>query len=364
MEFVDNFSGEKQSTLVYGKHISEYGKYIILEVILKYLEVARPGDEKLREAMRDATSKTVEEAWDSLLSILDLKTPEGVVTYCFSIYQPSREDLLYRCLYTLCKIKPTASAESWLDNFRINGICNGMNMLVWQDHDKEKTYGVRRDPKPINTSMKLSNPNRIKKFLVGSLREFIIENDLYQTNDEYKLKIPNGKMDDQTICDLCYKTYPFYWGGSHGCNFYLYEEWSINLNELKEFTARYPSAIVGFVLNKSPYGASDGGSHWVSMTFKDRTAYLIDSGGKQTDFADGGALRRALGDNGFAFQYNPVLVQQDRFSCGMFSSLSTYIMVCKDCDIRETVKHIGNNGDSIVQGKNIYSFIQIISHPN
>lgn len=364
MEFVDNFSGETQSTLIYGKHISEYGKFIILEVILKYLDVARPNDERLREAMKDATSKTVEEAWNSLLSILDLKTPEGVVVYCFSIYHPSRDDLLYRCLYTLCKIKPTETSESWLDNFRINGICNGMNMLVWQDHDKEKTYGVRRDPKPINNSIKLRDPNRVKKHLVGTLREFIIANDLYQTNEEYKLKIPNGKMDDQTICDLCYKMYPFYWGGSHGCNFYNYPEWSLSIEEIAEFTSRYPSAIVGFVLNRSPYGGGDGGSHWVSMTFKEKTAYLIDSGGGETLFKDDGDLRKKIGSNGFAFQYSIPKLQNDRFSCGMFSSLSTYIMVCKDCNIKETVDHIGANGDSIVQGKNIYSFIQIISHPN
>lgn len=367
-----NFYSEKQSTLTYGKHISTYGKFIIIEVLIyqvnfnefhededKYQQLKNAID----EIMESKDLSNIDQLWDKLLNKLNLNSPEEMMYFAFEIFKPAYNSLLFRTFYTFGKIKPLSASDSWFDNFRINGLSNGINNIVWQDYDKEKTYGIRRNPKPINTSIELTDYERIIRFLVGELRKFIIENDLYQTNEKYILKIPSNHLSDQEICDRCYMMYPFYYGGACVCDFYLYEHVNLSIDEIVEFMNRYPSAYIGYVLNTAPFTLHCG-KHWICVMFHENVLYVVDSGGKNlSNFLDDGAFKNEINTKGIITQFNPIKFQTDTYSCGMFSVISMYLLLCYDCDIEKAVGKMGHNGSGLVAGKDITSFTQILAYP-
>ena len=365
----DDFHGEQMSTLTYGKHLHEYGKFIIMEVLRYYCKNGTRIDEKdkcetLSSTMESIFSSkpSVDEAWEMLLKGISVSSPEGVMSYAFAAFRPDREDLLYRTFLTFGKIKPLNEIDEWFNNFRLNGICNGINMVVWQDNDRERTYGVRRDPKPINDSVSLVDASHAVDILVGNLRRFIIENDFYQTNAKYELKEPVYKtMDNVKVCDECYKHYPYYYGGCHGCDFYRYSSLSLSIGELCKFMKRYPSAIIGYIVNTATY-ASGKGEHWMALMFSDMHSYLVCSGGNSFfKFKDGGALIHELQIKGVSMEFNEIAIQKDHSSCGMYSVLSNYLMLCNNCNIKATVSKIGEDCSSLVSGKNIVAFIKAIA---
>lgn len=366
----DNFYGENQSTLTYGKHLHEYGKFIIMEVLIYYCNHPDRNDDKgkydkLNKSMNEILSDkslTIETAWEKLLKDIDVKSPEGVMSYAFTIFVPDKKDLLYRTFLSFGKIKPLDKVNDWFNNFRLDGISSGMNLVVWQDKDKEKTYGVRRNPKPINKDIKLENSEHVINLLVGNLRRFIIENKFYQTNDTYKIVEPVYKtMNEIDVCDECYLNYPFYYGGCHGCDFYRYSNISLSVTELVQFMKRYPSAIVGYIVNTATY-MSGKGKHWMSLIFSNMKVKLVCSGGNSFDaFDDGGSFKSELVRKGLAMEWNNVEIQRDNSSCGMYSVLSNYLMLCNDCNISDTVSKMGIDCTKLVNGKNIMAFITAIA---
>ena len=366
----DDFHGEHMSTLTYGKHLHTYGKFIIMEVLRYYTKHPNrinDSDKKLNldHALDDIFQKyttEIDDAWNDLASAIEVKSPEGIMSYAFSAFKPSDGELLYKTFLTFGKIKPLDDANDWFNNFRLNGISNGMNLVVWQDNNKERTYGVRRDPEPLHDDVDLIDASHVVKILVNNLRRFIIENNLYQTNDEYKLVEPVYEtMEDIKVCDECYKHYPFYYGGCHGCDFYRYSTLSLSIDELVQFMKRYPSAIVGYIVNTVTY-ASGNGKHWMSLTFKNMKANLICSGGKSfNDFEDSGVLNEILTRKGIAKDFNHVQIQKDRSTCGMYSVLSNYLMLCYDCNIKATVHKMGEDCSGLIDGKTIMSFIKAIA---
>ena len=188
------------------------------------------------------------------------------------------------------------------------------------------------------------------------------KSDKSESSFSYILRKPTGSKDSQTICDECYKMYPFYYGGAHGSDFYKYSNLSLSFRELSLFTERYPSAIVGYVLNRATY-ASGNGTHWLSMSMKDKTVYLVDSGGRDGGFTDNGELSNEIASRGYAREYNPISIQTDDHNCGMFSCLSLYLMLCYDCNIKKTIEAIGVDAKNLVDGKDIDSFTSILAHP-
>lgn len=366
----DNFHGEQMSTLTYGKHLHEYGKFIIMEVLIYYCHHPTRIDDqdkydRLKEVMAsilERKDRSVDELWNELLHGIEVETPEGVMSYAFVAFRPDQNDLLYKTFLTFGKIKPLGNITEWFNNFRLNGISNGMNMVVWQDNDREKTYGVRRNPKPINTGINLHDPDHAVEMLVGTLRRFIIENNLYQTNPVYRIVEPTFKtMSSIDVCDACYEHYPFYYGGCHGCDFYLYSGISLSISELVQFMKRYPSAIIGYIVNTATY-RSGNGKHWMSLTFSDMHSYLVCSGGNSYEsFDDGGSLKSALMKKGISMEFNPRTIQVDHSSCGMYSVLSNYLMLCNNCNIAATIDKMGEDCTKLVNGKNIMAFINAIA---
>ena len=380
--FEDDWSAEGQSTLTYGKKISTYGKYIIMEVMIYYAKNKRAKKDNQAITLKAAvdtllqSSGTIDQKWDEFMKNLDVHSPEGVMAFAFDTYDKIIDSLLFRTFYTFGKIKPLSSRTEWFDNFRLNGLCNGFNNVLWNDKGRSDCYAVgktdssgvtSRTFEPINTGVECGNYRRVCKHLVGALRKFIIRNDLYQTNDTYEIKVPvRGEMSYKEICDRCYQMYPFYWAGAHGCDFYIskFSHIAISLKEVREFNDRYPSAIVGWILNTSTY-TSHNGAHWIAFLTKGSTAYVVDSAGKSlTNMKDGGAFKNEVGRCGYSINYNTEALQSDGYSCGMFSVISSYMMLCTDCDIIATATSISRNGTGLVSGKTITSFTQVLAGLN
>ena len=380
--FEDDWYAEGQSTLTYGKKISTYGKFIIMEVMIYYAKnkKAEKADQatKLKAAVDALLSATgdVDQKWESFMHNLEVHSPEGVMAFAFDTYGKAIDSLLFRTFYTFGKIKPLSSRTEWFDNYRLNGLCNGFNNVLWNDKGRSDCYAVGKTDSngvtsraylPINEMVECANYRRICKHLVGALRKFIIRNNLYQTNDTYTIIEPKkGDMSYKEICDQCYRTYPFYWAGAHGCDFYLpqFDHIAISLRETREFNDRYPSAIIGWILNTSTY-VSHNGAHWIAVLAKGSTAYVVDSAGKSlTNMKDGGAFRDELSKCGYTKNYNTETLQSDGYSCGMFAVISCYVMLCNDCDIIATANSISKNGTGLVSGKTITSFTQVLAGSN
>lgn len=380
--FVDDWNGEGQSTLTYGKKISDYGKFIILEVMIYYAKNKQAEKEDQKQQLKVAVEKLLQhqgdinQKWEQFMKDIDVRSAEGVMSFALDTYGKKLDSLLFRTFFTFGKIKPLKSNTEWFDNFRLNGLCNGINNVLWNDNGRNDCYAVgetdsngitHREILPINKSVECVDYKRVCKFLVGSLRKFIIRNNFYQTTITYDIKIPiKGNLSYKEICDKCYSVYPFYWAGSHGCDFYLPQfNWMcVNLYETRKFNDRYPSAIIGWILNTATY-QSHAGIHWIPVLTKGSNAYIVDSAGKAlTNMRDGGAFSNKLSECGYSKNYNTTILQTDGFSCGMFSVISIYLMVCNNCDINETAAKISKNGTGLVEGKTISSFTQVLAGLN
>ena len=131
-------------------------------------------------------------------------------------------------------------------------------------------------------------------------------------------------------------------------------EMSMSIQDIKRFIDRYPSAVVGYILNTQTY-ASGQGEHWVALVFTKGKAKLICS--QQSDFTafhDNEKLHRTLTRLGFGLEYNSKLIQKDDFNCGLYSALSLFEMLCNDCDIHKTVNAIGVNATNIKPNADIH----------
>ena len=377
MSFVDKNTERDQASVTYGgKKISTYGKLVIMEVIAYYVEnvaVANQYESKLKaavESMYKHQDTDIDGAWDDFLKALEVESANGALMLAYTCYNPDRNDLLYRTIYAYGKIKKLESQTSWFDNFRLNGLANGMNHIVWMDTGADKLYAINVKPAPINMSNTLMNSDRVLKHLVGELRRFIIENNLYQTNAPYKIVKPkaNMTMSAQEVCDKCYEHYPFYYGGAHGCDFYELAQLSINLDECNAFLQRYPSAIIGFILNTASYTSKSGGQHWVSFLMKKDNYYYINSTGQtiQESLTTGPDFERRLQGMGYGGQWNDKRLQEDNYSCGMFAFISMYLMLSYNCDLYRTVNSIGVDGTHLVKDfkVNIRSFTKVLASPD
>lgn len=361
------------STLIQGKKIKRYGKYILCCVL--YYNVQNNKDihdkekyEKLKSVIANVdTSKDIEDIYEGIMKKLSIETPEGLLSYLFYIYKPGPDDLIYKTFNTFCGIRSLTHLTDWFDNFRLNGICSSHNLIMYNNYDKDGVYTVDRPfQNNINKKVELDY-DRVVKLLVGPLRSFIISNNLYQSNDEYKIPKSFITKSNKEICDECYIHYPFYYGGSHGWDVLFIKDMSLTLNEIYKFTCRYPNAIVGYVMNIATY-QSNSGKHWVALCFKNKCCYMICSAGSDFFVFDSYnynskqiTLNELLNSQGFGMNYNSTVIQKDNHSCGMFSCLSLYLMMCYDCDISKTVKRIGVNAANIVDNKNIDDFVKIFA---
>lgn len=182
--------------------------------------------------------------------------------------------------------------------------------------------------------------------------------ELYTSENTSNTPFRAGKADPlskgytaQQICDECYKHYPYYFGGAHGCD--VFDTYlSLTIEELDEFFNRYPSAKVGYILNTATY-ASGHGEHWVALELSKGKAKLICSQASDFNtFHDDGRLHHILQTHMYGLEYNMVRFQTDNYSCGIFSALSLYELLITG-SIQSAVDKIGVNGTKIKTGMDI-----------
>lgn len=442
---VDNYNADDVSSFTYGKKLKPYGKFMILEVS-RYMVNSKahifdqPKYETLKKAicsMPNLSISNIDKEFERVEKELKVHSGEGIMSYLFLIYHPSQSSnqLIYQLFLTFGKVRKMESISSWYDNFRLNGLCMGYNLVMWKRNDRKGLYTVERNPMPINDDEKASedktaqntlnggsdhlNYGEIKRIFVGPLRSFIIEHGYYQddfmngkikggsltedlyedetlnvvenensntsntvstneniTDDDedvltsfygasYKAKQLNrgGKrMSDKEVCDACYEHYPFSFGGAHGCD--IFEgDYNVapNLEQIQVISKHYPSLIMGWILNTATYAGGSGGQHWVAFAIKNSHVYLICSQGSHFDVFDDRRILKRLNELGYGKSFNPLSIQSDGFSCGMFSSISLYLCLCFDCDVERIVNSIQKDGKGLVQGKSITDFTHVLT---
>lgn len=198
----------------------------------------------------------------------------------------------------------------------------------------------------VKHNTKLSNPKELLYHLGNEYRTFIefgLTKNEYQTLDDTKITEMLDKLVDK---------YPYFTGLTHGCDVFTsnYRDKSVSINDIKEFCSRYPTSIVGYILNTETY-ASGRGQHWVSLIFKNQSCYLICSQGSEFSCFKEPTLAKEIKSN-FATDYNTKTIQFDSSSCGLYSVLVNLvsILLCggtRDFDIRAIIDKIGLNAKNI-----------------
>lgn len=372
----DTFVNYNTRSLLCGKEINQYNKKILFEVIRYYNNKDIVGNTDTKQRIIKYLHKLFDDKelnYDKLMRKFNAKTNECLLAYMLIAYKNDSLDLILRCMYTFGRVLPLKYETEWFDNYRLNNYGNPLNMVMWGKYDCNDVYTVNeKEPLPINKSVQLPFA-KVVKFLVGSLRAFIIDHELYPSNvsslgggdieaivsaNDYArfrdgmTDVKSRHLNGEQICDECYMRYPFYFGGAHGCDVFDMGL-SLTLEEIKMFLERYPSAHVGYILNTATY-RSGKGEHWVALEFTKGKAKLICS--QQSDFTvfkDGGVLDRTLRKLMFGQEWNPVRIQHDNCNCGIFASLALYEMLCNNSNIEKAVNAIGVNGRNIKAGSDI-----------
>ena len=466
----DTFRDYRTNNLLFGKVLTPYAKDVIMEVIKFYQSQNIEGNTDVKQNIIKFLNHVMKDKdinYDKLMQRFHAESNECLLAYMLIAFQNEDLDLMLRTMYTFGRVLPLKTITEWFDNYRLNTYGNCLNLVEYKRFDCKFVYAVDYDSEDVNEDIEI-NYDRVVKFLVGSLRAFIIDRELYPEKyakisrmetkrpvgnerterknvpvdmpkgrvkgmpmsdtlvdgmddmDEVRVRgetsaqmkaSPNAQMQASTssstsaspsaqtrasqspsatfptsassnaslqggaqsddlldgllngvvdgnlneqpfttlstnktpkeICDLCYKRYPFFYGGSHGCDVFDIPTLSLSLEEIKQFLDRYPSARVGYILNTATY-ASGNGEHWVALELTKGKARLVCS--QQSDFntfKDGGRLRNELHRLGFGEEWNTREIQKDEHSCGMFSAMSLMKLLQYRGDINKAVDSIG-----------------------
>lgn len=405
-KITDTFAEYNTNTVMYGKKITPYAKLIIFNVIRYYnsKDISESGLKGRIIKYLNKLFKSEHLDYDILMRKFNAQTTECLLAYMLIAFQNNSLDLMLRTMYTFGRVLPMNKKSDWFDNYRLNAYGNVLNMVMWKKYDKPDVYTINSEPEVIDKSVSINFAKAVKYF-VGSLRAFIIDEELYPNtittsnieslnnvvqyessinkydavkrkhkqykhNEMYgskrfkdlklKLGVIGGDIADiiapreykskdinsnnksaEDICDECYLHYPYFFGGAHGCDVFDLG-YTLTIDEIKAFLNRYPSAHVGYILNTATY-KSGKGEHWVALEFTKGSAKLICS--QCSDFScfkDGGKLRSAIRSAGFGEEYNSKKIQIDNYSCGSWSFCSL-LELLRYGDIRKAVDAMGVN---------------------
>lgn len=364
-KIIDTFADYNTNSLLYGKELTNYAKNVLLALIhhlssnySQYVDSTAANyktKKEIHEIFKSQLSNK-QTTFTSLKNSFESKSVECFLAYALLAYQSGKNDLMLRLMYTYGRVLPLTHRTEWFDNYRLNAYGNVLNTIMREhviSESVQKTnnvYTVAHEIKPIDTSVQI-NYNKMVKFLVGSVREYIIKHNLLASDElcsseltlEQILNIQSKAkpLSAKEVCDIAYEHYPFYYGGAHGCDCFDIDL-APTIDEITKFLSRYPSAKVGFILNTATY-KSGRGQHWVALMLSKGVAQLICSQkGDFSNFADGGALLNALRRNNFELKHNSIKFQNDNYSCGMQSAISL-LQLLQYGSIEATVSSIGED---------------------
>lgn len=182
-QIVDTFANYDTRSLLCGRAFTNYHKHILLEVIRYYAYKSFKGSTETEQTI----IKYIQAVFDSnpnityedLMKLLHAKSNECMLAYILVAYNNDNIDIILRCMYTFCRVLPFNTKTEWYDNYRLNNYGNPLNMIMWHDYDCDDVYTLSAPfPNDIDNSVSL-NFNKVVKRLVGSLRAFVIDHELY-----------------------------------------------------------------------------------------------------------------------------------------------------------------------------------------
>ena len=188
-KITDTFANYGTNSMLYGKQITPYYKNVILEVF-KYYNNQKDiyGNTEIKQQIIRYIHQLFDNkpniSFEELMTAFGAQTVECLIGYFLVAYMTNKLDLILRTMYTFGRVLKLKTKTEWFDNYRLNAYGNVLNMIMWKKYDQKGIFTIDEDPKPINKGVKLSFYPKIVKFLVGSLRAFIIINQLYPRKDE------------------------------------------------------------------------------------------------------------------------------------------------------------------------------------
>ena len=380
----DTYKDINMKHFLYGDKFDDYQLFILSSVLLYYNKRAVEGISEVNKNYKNSCCrKHLQEAISKSNDIYELLSNLKIFCKCSSVeciyanilyaYNFDDNSLLIRAGAIFSRILKLKEKTEWLDNWRINAFGNCMNLFMWnsfEPNDKNnqngnsKIFTIKRNFVDINTSKKI-NYEKFVKYSVGVLREFIIKMNIYPGDNVPKkltdiYNILNSKrfneISYEEISDECYLHFPFYYLGSHGCDALLSEnpKHTSTIKDISDYLERYPSAVFSGIMNTSTYGSY--GKHWVSVNFYNKNmnnnifkeaALFCSQGGGWNSFDISSEINKELRKYSFPTTYNKANLQIDTYSCGNFSIISSFLMLCNNEDIIKTKNDIGINGNNL-----------------
>lgn len=368
----DDLKNVHTNTMIRKDAMSSTDSDTVLKIA--YLYDANYGaiDAESREAYMSISSALAKKPTtvDELMrSIPGCDSYESLMAHMFVAW-PATHDLLKIAAAVNTRVPPFTKRGEWFDNFRLNNYGYQLATVMFNEFDKAdaNTYVVANPaPADMNESVMLIDPIECVKYLVNSYRLFewyardFSVHDVNKYKNFFKYYDSIDDVEAQKICDAIYMRHPFHFGGAHGCDVFEIGK-TPNWNALAAFTSRYPSSMIGYILNTETY-ASGRGQHWVAFVLKDNMAYLLCSQASSFScFNDGSKLFRHLttGNGGahkiFGTVYNDVVIQSDNYNCGTLSSIALYSCIVNysrnggRLNIGEIIEYMGRDARNLHPG--------------
>lgn len=261
-------------------------------------------------------------------------------------YDLYHNDLVKEMVYSFVKAPKYFEEDEWFGDDRLDLYGHSFNLIMYQPFDHENIFTVKRDPLPIDQDVKISH-GRFNKFVTRALRTLIVRYAIYPKEIREKLKLTHTESNVSVINDTIYQRYPFCYGGTVACDWYLVNKSGYaTIEDISIYLDRYPSLMIGFIVNTDRYGSS--GEHWVALMFCRvngiKCAQLICSFGNSFKiFKDNGMMVDELKRCGFKMNYNHKVIQTDDSNCGLYSTMSLIMLIEYEGDIERSVEAIGVN---------------------
>ena len=383
----DTYSSSHQKHFLFGEEVTDYQKLITCAVFMKYASKSKSISDRENKQVKENSRQlfvkiineenTIDGILNSLHKAFNCSSMEAIYAQALIVFNELPNDLLIRSMNFTCRVLTLNNPTEWMDNWRINAFGTCLSMIMWNEFDAENVFTIPRTHKPISSDKGLTEEDYklFVKYCVNPLREFIIRMDLYPNKPipsnlrqlREKVTIKNH-MTYKEIADKCYRYFPYYYIGSHGCNALIEGDWTIHVPEIWNFLQVYPSAVFGGVFNTSSYGNS--GQHWMTVMFHNKQKGSHQDGAAKNspeavlfcsqhsdwnsfDISD--RILTELRKMPFPTTYNVKNLQTDGYSCGNFGVISNLILLCTDVDVQRSAEMIGENGKNLskLAGKDI-----------
>lgn len=387
-KITDTYANSKMKHFLYGENLHDYQLFIMCSTLIYYNSRAenniaknnpntQPARDKISHAINSST--TIHEMLTALQREFECESLECIYANALLAFNGDDNTLMIRSLNFAGRVLKLQSKSDWLDNWRINAFGTCLSTIMWNKYDSPNNFTVKRKYIPINENIPI-NYKSFNTFCVGVLREFIIKIGVYPDEeppkkiDYIKQKLKSShftSLTDKEICDECYKHFVYSYIGSHGCNALIdgpetEMQWTATIPEIKIYLKRYPSMIFGGVFNTSAYGQA--GQHWMTVMFHNKdvngdntdnnnhndinhpeAVLFCSQGGGWDSFSMSSDILHSLREGSpIPTTYNQVNLQlSDGYSCGNFSIVSNFLMICNNMDIKKTAEDIGKNGKNL-----------------